>query len=59
MMMEVIFEEIIKVMNCLFNDKVFRVDGYLVEFFKVNWNIVGDDVCKVVKYFFNIGKFFK
>lgn len=49
MMREMIKEEIIKVYYEFLNDKVFGIDSFLVEFFKVNWSIVGDDMCKDIE----------
>nr|GEX18988.1 hypothetical protein [Tanacetum cinerariifolium] len=41
------------------NDKALGPDGYTSCFFKKAWNVVGMDVCLVVKEFFQTGKLLK
>lgn len=49
MVREIINVEVEMVLKKLLNEKVFSIDGFLVEFFKVNWDIVGVEVCMVIK----------
>lgn len=53
---EVTHDKIRKALYSLPNDKEPGIDGYQVEFFKANWNIVRDDVCSAVQAFFKSGK---
>lgn len=41
------------------NDKVSGSDGYISQFFKDNWSIIGNDVCIGVLDFFKTGKLLK
>ena len=47
-------EEIRNSMFSINGDKVPRSDGYSAHFFKVAWNIVGDDVVRAVSHFFHM-----
>ncbi|GKA19305.1 hypothetical protein Tco_0699220 [Tanacetum coccineum] len=49
-------DEIQSVMFSIRNDKASSPDGYTLFFFKESWDVVGMDVCKVVRDFFSNGK---
>ncbi|GJW00158.1 RNA-directed DNA polymerase, eukaryota, reverse transcriptase zinc-binding domain protein [Tanacetum coccineum] len=48
--------EIKKVMFMIDDNKAPGPDGYTLHFFKKSWDILGDEVCKVVREFFNTGR---
>lgn len=48
-----------KALHGLPNDKAPGIDGFPVEFFKANWGVVGDEICKAVKQFFQTDKLLK
>lgn len=52
-------EEIIQALNDLPADKAPEGDGFPVEFFKANWDVVGDDVITTILQFFETGKILK
>ncbi|XP_070011185.1 uncharacterized protein [Nicotiana sylvestris] len=51
--------EILQGLKELPSDKAPAIDGFPVEFFKKYWNIVGEEVIKAVKEFFESGKLMK
>ncbi|GJY69226.1 hypothetical protein Tco_0472208 [Tanacetum coccineum] len=51
--------EIKAAMFSIGDDKAPGLDGYTSAFFKKGWNIVGQDVCKAVRDFFNNGQILK
>lgn len=52
-------EEVKEVIWYINDNKVSGSDGYNSQFFKDNWEIVGDDVCFSILDFFDKGKMFK
>lgn len=46
-------KEIKEVLFSMKNDSVQRPDGYAVEFFKSNWELVGMDVLDAIGFFFS------
>ncbi|MFS7905001.1 putative RNA-directed DNA polymerase [Helianthus anomalus] len=56
MVREVTDDEIRKAIFSIAGNKAPGPDGYTSVFFKRAWNVVGNDVCKVVKAFFQNGK---
>ena len=49
-------QEIRSTMFAIGNDKAPRLDGFTTQFFKVAWNIVGENVTTTVLRFFHTGK---
>lgn len=52
----VTMEEITKAVKDMPKDKAPEVDGFLVEFFTRNWEIVKEDIVKAVKDFFSANR---
>ncbi|GKD87355.1 RNA-directed DNA polymerase, eukaryota, reverse transcriptase zinc-binding domain protein, partial [Tanacetum coccineum] len=57
MVRDVSNSEIRKAMFMIGDNKAPGPDGYSSHFFKKAWNILGDDVCKAVREFFDNGNF--
>ena len=55
---DVSHDEIKAAMFAIGSDKAPGPDGFNSHFFKENWQLVGDDVCDAIKYFFDTGMFF-
>nr|XP_016511332.1 PREDICTED: uncharacterized protein LOC107828514 [Nicotiana tabacum] len=53
---EVTYEEVDEAVKDMPNDKAPGVDGFLVEFFKMHWNEVRQEVYEVVVFFFQTSK---
>jgi hypothetical protein len=56
---EVTYEEVRDTMFHMPSNKAPGPDGYTFEFFKTSWSIVGEDVVKAVKGFFDTGLLLK
>ena len=48
--------EIKSIMFGINGEKALGPDGYTSQFFKVAWNVVGEDVTQAVEYFFHTSK---